>query len=71
MTARRYPNEYDGDVFHTAMWAGERRMAKQEKVSSCCGEPDRDTGDCDVSYGDFGLCSGCKEHCEYVEEEDE
>jgi hypothetical protein len=41
-------------------------------VSSCCGSPnvtiDFDTG---VDYEDLGLCPDCKEHCEFVEEEDE
>jgi len=37
--------------------------------SDCCGCPDKIVGD--TSYEDFGICSGCMEHCEYVPEEDE
>lgn len=35
------------------------------KLSDCCGAAPRGNGDCDTS--DFGICSDCKEHCEYIE----
>jgi len=42
---------------------------KHNLVSDCCGCPDKVVGD--TSYEDFGICSECMEHCEYVPEEDE
>ena len=41
------------------------------KVSDCCGaSPKNINNDCDTS--EFGLCSECLDHCEYIEiEEDE
>lgn len=40
------------------------------KVSDCCGAAPKGNGDCDSE--DFGICSQCHEHCEYIEEgEDE
>lgn len=41
-----------------------------QQVSDCCGASDRDTGDNDSSYADFGLCPVCKDHCTYVDEEE-
>ena len=32
-------------------------------ISDCCGVPPMSNGDCDTS--DFGICSACKDHCEY------
>jgi len=40
---------------------------KTEYVSDCCGSLPKSNGDCDSS--DFGICSGCGEHCDYVEME--
>ena len=39
------------------------------KVSDCCGASPISNGD--MSFEDIGICSECREHCEYVEEEDE
>ena len=36
--------------------------------SNCCGEENRMVGDCD--YQDLGICPSCKEHCEYLTEEE-
>lgn len=38
------------------------------RISNCCGAPAMSNGDCD--FEDFGICSDCKEHCEYIEEEE-
>lgn len=35
------------------------------KLSDCCGAAPRGNGDCDTS--DFGICSDCHDHCEYIE----
>ena len=35
------------------------------KVTDCCGVPPKGNSD------DYGLCPCCKEHCEYVEEDEE
>lgn len=41
-------------------------------VSDCCGAADRDAGDGDgPSYEDIGFCPECRDHCEFVEEEDD
>lgn len=37
------------------------------KISNCCGAPATSNGDCDLE--DFGICSDCGEHCEYVDDE--
>lgn len=42
---------------------------KYNLVSDCCSAPDKAIGD--ISFEDIGLCSECREHCEYVPEEDE
>ena len=34
-------------------------------VSDCCGAPPVETSD------DIGICPECKEHCEYVEDDDD
>lgn len=36
-------------------------------VSNCCGAPAVSNGDCDTQ--DFGICSDCGEHCEYIDDE--
>jgi hypothetical protein len=36
------------------------------KVSDCCGAAPIGNGD--ISYEDVGICSSCKEHCDYIEE---
>ena len=36
------------------------------KVSDCCGAAPIGNGD--MSLEDVGICSACREHCEYVEE---
>lgn len=46
------------------------KQTSGQQVSDCCGAGDRDTGDNDSSYADFGLCPVCKDHCEYVDEEE-
>jgi hypothetical protein len=38
-------------------------MARYEFVSNCCGARPKNWGDNDSA--DFGICSECKEHCEY------
>lgn len=38
------------------------------KISDCCGVPAYSNGD--SSTEDYGICPDCKEHCEYVEEDD-
>lgn len=35
------------------------------RYSDCCGAPPKGNGDCDTE--DFGICSDCREHCEYIE----
>ena len=35
------------------------------KISECCGAPIPLDGE------DYGICPDCKEHCEYIEEEDD
>lgn len=37
------------------------------KVSNCCGVRAWSNGD--GTLEDYGLCSKCKDHCEYVEED--
>ncbi len=39
------------------------------KVSDCCGAPPKGNGDNDMM--DYGICSECGEHCEYINEEQE
>ena len=41
------------------------------KVSECCGASPASYGDNDSDSMDWGICPVCKEHCEYVEDEDE
>ena len=38
-------------------------------VSSCCGAYPAGNGDMD--YEDLGMCSDCKEHCDYIDENEE
>lgn len=38
------------------------------KVSDCCGVPAYSNGDSDTE--DIGICPECKEHCEYVDDEE-
>lgn len=46
------------------------------KVSNCCGDPGTKiysygkSEDDVITYSDVELCGYCKEHCEYVEEND-
>lgn len=37
-------------------------------ISDCCGAEVYSNGDCDTS--DFGICPECKEHCEYIDDEE-
>lgn len=37
-------------------------------VSDCCGASPVGNGDNDLV--DYGICSECREYCEYIEEED-
>ena len=37
-------------------------------ISDCCGAANRGNGDND--YGEFGICPECKEHCEFIDEEE-
>lgn len=39
------------------------------RVSNCCGAYPKGNEDCDDE--DRGICSRCREHCEYVDEDDE
>lgn len=39
------------------------------KISDCCGAPPTSNGDTDLS--EFGICSDCGEHCEYIDDEDD
>jgi hypothetical protein len=39
------------------------------KVSDCCGAEPYSNGD--SSTEDYGICPECKEHCEYIELDDE
>lgn len=39
------------------------------KISDCCGVPAYSNGDGDTE--DIGICPECKEHCEYIDDEDE
>ncbi len=38
------------------------------KVSDCCGVPAYSNGDSDTE--DIGICPSCKEHCEYIDDEE-
>ena len=40
------------------------------KVSDCCGASPAVIGDYDCDTSDFGICPECKEHCEYIEEDE-
>ena len=40
------------------------------KVSECCGAYPIQDFESGLGYDDIGICSDCKEHCEYIEEED-
>jgi hypothetical protein len=42
---------------------------EHEMVTDCCGAPPYGNGDSDTM--DMGICPDCKEHCDYVELEDE
>jgi hypothetical protein len=37
-------------------------------VSNCCGASNRGNGDSD--YAEYGICPECKEHCEFVDDDD-
>ena len=39
------------------------------KLSDCCGAANRGNGDSD--FADYGICPICKEHCEFIEDDDE
>lgn len=39
------------------------------KISNCCGASPKSNGDCDTE--DFGICPECREHCEYIEEDED
>lgn len=34
------------------------------KISNCCGAGD-------LMYEDFGICPDCKEHCDFIEEDED
>lgn len=38
------------------------------KVSDCCGAPAYSNGD--SSTEDFGICPDCREHCEYISDDE-
>jgi len=38
-----------------------------EKVSNCCWAEDRDVSEDGPDWSTLGLCSECKEHCEFIE----
>ena len=40
------------------------------KVSNCCGEEDRLADINGPDWGDLGLCPRCKEHCDFVENDE-
>ena len=40
-----------------------------EKVSNCCGAAPLEDFETGASYEDVGICSDCKEHCEYIDED--
>ena len=42
-----------------------------EKISNCCGAEDRMVGYDGPSFSDMDICPECKDHCEFIEEEDE
>lgn len=42
-----------------------------ETLSSCCGASDRSTSYDGPSYGDLGLCSECRDHCEYIDADED
>ena len=37
-------------------------------VSKCCGAADRNAGE--ISYSEMCICPECKEHCEFIHEDD-
>ena len=38
------------------------------KISDCCGA--NNTGNGDTDYAEFGICPRCKEHCDFIDEDD-
>ena len=40
----------------------------RKKVSDCCGAEAYSNGDSDTE--DYGICPECKEHCEYIFDEE-
>lgn len=37
-------------------------------ISDCCGAEPRGS---DIPWTDIGICPDCRDHCEYIEEDDE
>ena len=45
-------------------------MDKSMIYSNCCGVEDRSVSEDGPEWSDIGLCPECREHCEFVEEND-
>lgn len=48
-----------------------RRDEENAKVSNCCGEVDRLSDINGPDWSTLGMCPRCKEHCEFVDIDDE
>ena len=44
---------------------------EDKKVSNCCSVADRLQSEDGPSYSDIGICPKCKEHCEFVNEDED
>lgn len=38
-------------------------------ISNCCGAANYSNGDSD--FAEFGICPDCREHCEFIDDEDD
>ena len=43
----------------------------EAKLSNCCGSEDGATSIDGPSWSDVGICPDCREHCEFIEAEEE
>jgi len=39
-------------------------------ISNCCGTKDRMVSEDGPNYSDTGICPSCKEHCEFINEDE-
>ena len=60
----RYDVEDRGKEYHYKMLCEKCADEMDEEVSNCCAALPRGNGDNDSK--DYGLCSDCGDHCDYV-----